>query len=131
MPVPGTYIAGNPCFEFGVAGNSSITHLLLQVDTFGDYEVLLLPNVAKNVSHRELIGYSAIRLLDGRHIFPIWGEVDLMIPGINGPTTCDLGIFRVFNVAGHAPRIHGFIGSQFLENFNVELGYRSIVANLT
>lgn len=130
MPLTGNFIAGQPCFDITLAGPSSLGRLTCQVDTFGDYEIMLPPYVARNTNYVPQLSLANHRLLDGRAITTRRGTLLLNLPWTHSPHKASLRIFRAFNVVGHPPTIHGFIGREFLKDRSLSIDYSNLSATL-
>jgi hypothetical protein len=130
MPLTGRFIAGQPCFDLPVAGPSSLASLTCQVDTFGDYELLLLPHIAQQANYVPGFFLANHRLLDGRTITTGRGTLYLVLPWTQAPRKTSLRIFRSFNVVGHPPAIHGFIAGEFLQHRTLNIDYSNLSATL-
>jgi hypothetical protein len=130
MPLTGRFIAGQPCFDIRVAGSSSLPFLTCQVDTFGDYELMLLPHIAQQTNYVPGFFLANHRLLDGRIITTRRSSLHLLLPWTHVPRKTSLRIFLGFNVVGHPPAIHGFIGGEFLKHRKLTIDYSNLSATL-
>jgi hypothetical protein len=132
MPLTGKFIsADRPCFEITVVGSSFETDLTCQVDTFGDYELMLPAHVANQLNYIPGFFPAYHRLLDGRSITTRRGKVRVIVPWASAAIEVSLRIFRLFNVVGHPPTIDGFLGAGFLKDRELHINYSQLTATLS
>ena len=96
---------------------------MLALDTHGDYEIILPPQVAAETNYMPAFGLAVHRLLDGRHIVTRRARLLVQVPWSVGPFAVSLRIFQAFNVVGHPPSIDGFIGREFLKSRRLVIDY--------
>ncbi len=130
MPLSGIFIAGQPCFELQLVGKSDMASLVLQLDNFGEYEVMLLPHIASRVDLIPGFFPDRIRLLDGRVITTRRGTMRIRVPWADAPPSISVRIFLHFNVVGHPPGIHGFIGRDLLKGRALSIDYANFATSL-
>mgnify|MGYP006955965300 FL=1 len=97
--------------------------LRCQIDTFGDYQLLLLPDTANSVRFVENLGPSPTRLLDGRPLTTRRGFLD--IDWYDSTRTVPARVLRLFDVRGHPAEIKGFVGGFFFRQEVVQIDYKS------
>jgi hypothetical protein len=121
------FVAGCPCLAFDVLGASSINPLICEIDTYGDYEIALLPQTASQMSYIPGFFLFNLRMIDGSVRTTRRGKVHLRLPWrppTDPPQEVRLRIFNHhFNVLGHPPNIHGFVGRQLLKDVTLQIDH--------
>jgi hypothetical protein len=115
------FVAGFPCVRLAAASGTPgmNVQLTLQIDTTGQYEVLLPWTTASGLDFVPGFFPASIRLLDGTYRSADTGTIRLDASWIGAQISFRLRILRAFNVVNHPPRIDGYVGEDFFKKADV------------
>jgi hypothetical protein len=115
------FVADFPCVQLAASSGTPGMNVLLtlQVDTAGQYEVLLPWTTASGLDFMPGFFPASIRLLDGTYRSAGTGTIRLDANWISDQMTFRLRILRAFNLINHPPRIDGYVGEDFFKKADV------------